>query len=543
MTVDFTKQTKELIDELKKVCADFGLGNDGNESKIITQMFLYKFMNDKFGYDLKKDDKRLKNSASWEKTLQSIPETEFKKISAKLPTNTARLNKNQTISYLFNNQNINNFAQVFDKTLVDISNLNAKIFSVSTATNARITLFDPLSQFISDPSQKDAFCKALINKIVNFSFEQIFDQKFDFFSTIFEYLIKDYNKDGGGKYAEYYTPHAVSKIMAKILVDKPKINVTVYDPSAGSGTLLMNVAHEIGEKNCSIYSQDISQKSTGMLRLNLILNDLVHSIPNVIQGNTLKEPAHRDKGGIKKFDFIVSNPPFKLDFSDFRDDLSTPDNKARFFAGVVSVPKQKFDSMPIYLMFIQHIISSLSDRGKSAIVVPNGFLTAKDSIEKKIKEKILKDNILRGVVAMPSNIFANTSTKVSILFLDSDKKDKSVVLIDASHLGTVIKEGKNTKTLLSAEDENLIIDTFNKHISVERFSVAVDSSEIEKNNFSINPGQYFEIPKTVHKITQKDFDEIQKELLIKIGQLFGENIRHGKQIVEILKRANLNDQK
>ena len=432
---------------------------------------------------------------------------------------------------------------MFDKTLVDISNLNAKIFSVSTATNARITLFDPISQYISDPSQKDPFCRALINKVVNFSFEKIFDQKFDFFSTIFEYLIKDYNKDGGGKYAEYYTPHAVSKIMAKILVDKPEINVTVYDPSAGSGTLLMNVAHEIGEKNCSIYSQDISQKSTGMLRLNLILNDLVHSIPNVIQGNTLKEPAHRDKGGLKKFDFIVSNPPFKLDFSDFRDDLTTPDNKARFFAGVASVPKQKFDSMPIYLMFMQHIISSLSDKGKSAIVVPNGFLTSKDSIEKKIKEKILKDNILRGVVAMPSNIFANTSTKVSILFLDNDKTDNSVVLIDASHLGTVIKEGKNTKTLLSAEDEDLIIGTFNNNISLERFSQVVDGSEIEKNGLSINPGQYFKIPKTVHKITQKDFDEIQIESLSRVGQLFSENISHGKQIVEILKGAKLNDSK
>ena len=102
MIVDFTKQTKELIDELKKVCADFGLGNDGNESKIITQMFLYKFMNDKFGYDLKKEDKRFLTADSWEQVLQKLPEADFKKLSAKLPTNTARLNKEQTISHLFN---------------------------------------------------------------------------------------------------------------------------------------------------------------------------------------------------------------------------------------------------------------------------------------------------------------------------------------------------------------------------------------------------------------------------------------------------------
>jgi type I restriction enzyme M protein len=103
-------------------------------------------------------------------------------------------------------------------------------------------------------------------------------------------LIKDYNKDNGGKYAEYYTPHAVAKIMAAILVTEPVQNVTVYDPSAGSGTLLMNIAHAIGEDRCTIYSQDISQKASSLLRLNLILNNLVHSIPNIIQGNTMLHP-------------------------------------------------------------------------------------------------------------------------------------------------------------------------------------------------------------------------------------------------------------
>jgi len=142
------------------------------------------------------------------------------------------------------------------------------------------------------------------------------------YATIFEYLIKDYNKDGGGKYAEYYTPHAVAKIMASILVTHQVQDVTCYDPSAGSGTLLMNLAHAIGEDKCSIYSQDISQKSSSLLRLNLILNGLVHSIPNIIQGNTILHPYHKDKNGnLMKFDYIVSNPPFKLDFSDFRDDL------------------------------------------------------------------------------------------------------------------------------------------------------------------------------------------------------------------------------
>ena len=505
MIVDFTKQTKELIDELKKVCADFGLGNDGNESKIITQMFLYKFMNDKFGYDLKSEDKRFKDGATWEKTLQSISDADFKKLSAKLPTNTARLNKDQTISHLFNNQNVGNFAELFDKTLVDISNLNAKIFSVTTATSARITLFDPLSQFVADPAQKDAFCKALINKLVNFSFEAIFTQKFDFFSTIFEYLIKDYNKDGGGKYAEYYTPHAVSKIMAKILVEKSVANVTVYDPSAGSGTLLMNVAHEIGEKNCTIYSQDISQKSSGMLRLNLILNDLVHSIPNVIQGNTLIVPAHKEKNDLKKFDYIVSNPPFKLDFSDFRDDLDKPENKKRFFAGIPTIPKKKLDSMPIYLLFFQHIIHSLSTTGKAAVVVPTGFLTAQDKISFGIRKKLVEEGIFSGAISMPSNIFATTGTNVSVVFIDKEKSNKNPMLLDASNLGTSVKEGKNKKTLLSSREEETIIETFRKAITSEGFAITPTLDEIKSKDYSFAPGQYFDVVIEYRELNAKEF--------------------------------------
>ncbi|MEZ4685762.1 MAG: N-6 DNA methylase [Bacteroidia bacterium] len=119
--------------------------------------------------------------------------------------------------------------------------------------------------------------------------------------------------------------------MAAIMVTEPVRDVSCYDPSAGSGTLLMNLAHAIGEDKCSIYSEDISQKSSNLLRLNLILNNLVHSIQNIIQGNTILEPHHRHSNGqLKEFDFIVSNPPFKLDFSDWRDELDSKENQERF---------------------------------------------------------------------------------------------------------------------------------------------------------------------------------------------------------------------
>ncbi|SJM95839.1 N-6 DNA methylase [Crenothrix polyspora] len=523
VTKDFTKDTKELIDNLKGICASYGLGNDGNEFKIITQVFLYKFMNDKFGYEVKQLEPKLKASESWEQEIAEYTDAQYEMLLMRLSPDSAQLKREHFLSNLHNKQNTEEFAKLFDDTLRDIAIFNNEIFSVKTGTGAKITLFDELSNYITDRSQRDNFCRAVINQLVNFSFEKIFHQKFDFFSTIFEYLIKDYNKDGGGKYAEYYTPHAVSKIMASILVDKPVNNVTCYDPAAGSGTLLMNLAHAIGEDRCTIYSQDISQKSSSMLRLNLILNNLVHSIQNIIQGNTLLTPYHKVGEKLMTFDYIVSNPPFKLDFSDYVADLDSKQNHDRFFAGIPNVPNKDKDKMSIYLIFIQHIMFSLSAKGKAAIVVPTGFITAQSGIEKKIREKLVESKMLRGVVSMPSNIFATTGTNVSILFIDKTNTKGDIVLMDASKLGTKIKEGKNQKTLLSPDEEDLIITTFNKHEAVEDFTVVVSYEDIKAKNYSFSAGQYFDVKIEYTDISPAEFETKMTGFKTNLDKLFAES--------------------
>ena len=505
LTQDFTAQTKELIDNLKAVCTSYGLGNDGNEFKIITQVFLYKFMNDKFVYETKQIEPKLKNAESWEQAIEKLSDNDYSLLLRQMSPDSAKLYPRHFLSFLWQQQTAPQFAKLFDDTLRDIAFINNEVFSVKTGSGVKVTLFDELSNFITDSSQRDDFCKAIVNKLLEFSFEKIFSQKFDFFSTIFEYLIKDYNKDGGGKYAEYYTPHAVAKIMASILVDSPVQDVTCYDPSAGSGTLLMNLAHAIGEDRCTIYSQDISQKSSGMLRLNLILNNLVHSIPNIIQGNTLTSPYHKNGNNLMTFDYVVSNPPFKLDFSDDREKLDDKIHKARFFAGIPNIPNKDKDKMAIYLCFIQHIIFSLSATGKAAVVVPTGFLTAQSGIEKKIREKLVDEKMLRGVVSMPSNIFATTGTNVSILFIDKANQKGDIVLMDASKLGTTVKDGKNQKTLLSHTEEQTIIETFNRHEPQEDFSVVLSYDQIKDKNYSFSAGQYFEVKIEYTDITPEEF--------------------------------------
>jgi type I restriction enzyme M protein len=533
-TAQFETQTKALIDDLKSVCANYGLGNDGNEFKIITQVFLYKFLNDKYVYELKQLEPDLAKAEDFDAALKKYSDDELELLGMQISENTARIAPQNFLSRLFEQQNKDKFADIFDQTLMDVAKANSDIFSVLTQGGEKIVLFENLSKYVSD--NRDAFCKALVNKLVGFSFEHIFTQKFDFFATIFEYLIKDYNSNSGGKYAEYFTPHAVAKIMAACLVTDENVNnVTCYDPSAGSGTLLMNLAHAIGEDKCTIYSQDISQKSSALLRLNLILNNLVHSIQNIIQGNTILTPYHKQENGqLEKFDYIVSNPPFKLDFSDYSADLDSKANKERFFAGIPNIPKSKKDSMAIYLLFIQHIMHSLTAKGKAAIVVPTGFITAQSGIDKKIRQKLVESKMLAGVVSMPSNIFATTGTNVSILFLDKTNT-RDVVLVDASNLGTKVKEGKNQKTVLSEAEEQLIIDVFNTKIAKDDLSVVVSYEDIKAKNYSLSAGQYFEVKIEYIDITAEEFTAQMNRFESDLESLFVESKSLEKEIQNNLK--------
>ena len=317
-------------------------------------------------------------------------------------------------------------------------------------------------------------------------------------------------------------------------------NVTVYDPAAGSGTLVLALAHQIGEDNCTLYTQDISAKSNEFLRLNLVLNNLVHSLGNVVHDDTLIAPRHLNdqKNGLAKFNYIVSNPPFNMDFSDNRETLAGEKHKERFFAGVPNIPQKKKSSMDIYLMFLQHIIYSMDDEAKAAIVVPTGFLTAGSGIQKKIREYLVGHRMLRGVVSMPSNVFANTGTNVSVLFLDKENRDGKVVLMDASKLGTKEKvDGKNQKTVLSNEEIAQIVDTFNAGTPIDNFCVAVTYEDIEQKKLSFSAGQYFDVKIEYVELTPEEFNQKMNGFAMRLNGMFLESHRLEGEIKVQLERV------
>lgn len=535
--MDIREKTVALIDELKATCQSAGLGNDGNEFKIITQVFLYKFLNDKFGYTLKNKDTRYKakfeNVVDWEGEYATLSEDEQKRVCRALGADCPNLYSRHLITQLWNQQAKGDFDVIFDSTMKDIAAENMEIFSTLTVANTKIPIFEPLTQYVTDDSQRTPFARALVDKLAKFSFEEAFSHRYDFFAGIFEYLIQDYNTAGGGKYAEYYTPHAIATIMARLLVgdDADLHNIECYDPSAGTGTLLMALAHQIGEERCTIFSQDISQRSNKMLKLNLILNNLVSSLDHAIQGDTLVNPYHKSDDGkeLRQFDFVVSNPPFKMDFSDTREKIAAM--PARFWAGVPSIPNKKKDSMAIYTCFIQHVINSIKDKGKGAIVIPTGFITAKSSIENKILQKIIDDRIVWGVVSMPSNVFANTGTNVSVLFFDKSKSSDKVILIDASKLGEEYKDSNGLKKRrLTNEEIEKIVKTFRNKEVVEDFSVAVTYDEIKEKGYVLSAGQYFDIKIEYVDITEEEFNSQMKADMEELNAMFTESHKLEEEI-------------
>ena len=537
--MNIKEKTVALIDALKSTCQTYGMGNDGNEYKIITQVFLYKFLNDKFGYEVKKINPMLAETEKWDVAYMEMSEDDKLDMFDEMSPDIPRLKPEHLISFLWNQQTKGDFDIIFDNTMVDIADLNSEIFSTQTTQNTKIPLFEKLTQYVTDEAQRAPFARALVDKLVNFSFEEAFEEHYDFFAAVFEYLIKDYNTAGGGKYAEYYTPHAIATIMARLLVGENADlhSIECYDPSAGTGTLLMALAHQIGEDRCTIFSQDISQRSNKMLKLNLILNGLVSSLDHAIQGDTLVSPYHKsdDGEGLRQFDFVVSNPPFKMDFSDTREKIAAM--PARFWAGVPSVPKKKKESMAIYTCFIQHVVNSLKKNGKGAIVVPTGFLTAKTGVEGKVLKRLVEDHIVYGAISMPSNVFANTGTNVSVLFFDNSRKTDKVVLIDASKLGEEYKDGNNQKRRLRDFEIDKIVDTFLNKEAVDDFSVAVTYDEIKEKKYSLAAGQYFDVKIEYVELSQDEFNARMSAYAEKLQEYFVEGDKLKTEIMEQLKKV------
>src|SRR6185437_13272556 len=304
----------------------------------------------------------------------------------------------------------------------------------------------------------------------------------DILGDAYEYLMRHFATESGKSKGQFYTPAEVSRVIAKLLgIRTAKANraTTVYDPTCGSGSLLLKVADEAGTK-VSLYGQEKDAATSALAKMNMFLHD--HPAAEVRQGNTLTDPKYTDGGKLKTFDYVVANPPFSdKRWSTGLDPAADPHERFKSFG----VPPAKQGDYA----YLLHIVRSLKSAGKGACILPHGVLF-RGNAEADIRRALIRKGYIKGIIGLPANLFYGTGIPACIIVIDKQDAHtrKGIFMVDAS--GGFLKDGP--KNRLRAQDIHQIVDAFNKRIEIAKYSRMVSVEEIEKNEFNLNLPRYID---------------------------------------------------
>lgn len=314
----------------------------------------------------------------------------------------------------------------------------------------------------------------------------------DIIGNTYEYLISHFASDAGKKGGEFYTPAEVSSLLAKLV--SPKSGDRIYDPTCGSGSLLIKVADEIGSDDYSLYGQESNGSTWALCKMNMFLHEKDNA--EIEWGNTISNPRFTDQDKLMKFDVVVANPPFSLDKWGAED--AGHDTFNRFWRGIP--PKSKGD-----YAFISHMIeSTVENDGKVGVIVPHGVLF-RGSAEGKIRQKLVDENLLEAVIGLPSQLFFGTGIPAAILIFNKGKKTEDVLFIDASK---EFQEGKK-QNKLRKEDIDKIVNTYKDFKTLDKYAYRAKRSEITENEYNLNIPRYVD---TFEEEEEIDIPALQKEI-------------------------------
>lgn len=307
----------------------------------------------------------------------------------------------------------------------------------------------------------------------------------DILGDAYEYLMKHFATQSGKSKGQFYTPSEVSRILAKVIGITPKnakASTTVYDPTCGSGSLLLKVSAEANNK-ATLYGQEKDESTVALARMNMVLHQNAAAVKNIFQGNTLANPKLKDTdGSLMQFDYVVANPPF----SDKRWATGITPSSDEFgrFQDFGCPPDKNGD-----YAYLLHVLRSLKSKGKGAVILPHGVLF-RGNAEEDIRKGLIKKGYIKAVIGLPPNLFFGTGIPACIIVLDKEKASerKGIFIIDAGK--GFVKDGNKNK--LREQDIHKIVDVFNKQENVQGFSRFVENVEIEENEFNLNITRYVE---------------------------------------------------
>lgn len=450
------KTTKETVENIVwKACDTFRGSIDSSLYKdYILSMLFVKYLSD----FAKEKIKELESKYSGDKLKRRLERMNYK------------ISKDASFEYLLKNKEAPNIGEIINTALRKIEKDNPQKFdgifnnidfndsNKFGETKTRNAILKHLLEDFSD-SELDLSPSALQNN--------------DVMGDAYEYLISNFASDAGKKGGEFFTPPEVSTLIAKIVSDRT--GVKIYDPTCGSGSLLIKVNKEIGRENCTIYGQEKNSQTFALCRMNMYLHEIGDEA-KIEWGDTIKEPKFTDKGELSKFDVVVANPPFSLD--KWGEEIALNDKYNRFEFGVP--PKSKGD-----LAFLLHMINSMKENGITAVVMPHGVLF-REAGEGFIREKIIENNLIDTIIGLPPNLFYGTSIPACIIVLKNNKKNKDIFFIDGSF--EYYKDKRQNK--LREEDISKILTAYRKRKDILKYCRAVSFEEIKANNYNLNISRY-----------------------------------------------------
>ncbi|WP_447079545.1 type I restriction-modification system subunit M [Vibrio alginolyticus] len=398
------------------------------------------------------------------------------------------------------NQLFSSLAKRGEKEFI-LNDLNRVLGDIETSASSADSaddfngLFEELdlnsSKLGKNPNARNKLITQVLVHLENIDFH-LEDTEIDLLGDAYEYLIGQFASGAGKKAGEFYTPQQVSKILAKLVSQSGNVK-SVYDPTCGSGSLLLRVAKEVSNSNLEFFGQEQNPSTFNLARMNMLMHGVRYDKFDIKNDNTLEHPQHIDK----RFDAVVANPPFSANWS--ANELHLSDDRFKDYGKLA--PKTKAD-----FAFVLHMIHQLDENGTLAVVVPHGILfrgAAEGHIRKHLIEK---KNYLDAVIGLPAGIFFGTSIPTCVLVFKKIRTHaENVLFIDASNH---FEKGKSQNHLRN-EDVERIIDAYSQRESVEKYAYVAELSEIEENDYNLNIPRYVD---TFEEEEPVNLDDIANDL-------------------------------
>ena len=451
------KTTQETINNIVwKACDTFRGTMDSSEYKdyVLTMLFV-KYLSDFYKEKLEELHKKYKGNE--ERIAKSLKREKFV------------LDESCTFDYLLKHKEAPNIGEVINKALERIEEDNKEKLE-GIFRNVDFNSDTKLGK----TKERNSILKHLLEDFANekLDLRPSMLKGNDVIGDAYEYLISHFASDAGKKGGEFFTPSSVSTLLAKLV--EAKEGDRIYDPTCGSGSLLIKASKEVGSPNFAIYGQERNGQTHALCKMNMFLHEINDA--NIAWGDTLRNPLHIENDHLMKFDVVVANPPFSLD--KWGAEELANDHYNRFVYGLP--PKSKGD-----YAFVQHMLASLNAQGRMGVVLPHGVLF-RGASEGKIRKGIIADNLLDAVIGLPANLFFGTGIPAAILIFKKNRANKDVLFIDASR---EFNKEKNQNTLNDAHIKK-ILDTYHQRKEIEKYAHIATLEEIQENDYNLNIPRY-----------------------------------------------------